>query len=502
MDDSVSEINFLAEKGHQLLTNGNYSAAKTFFIDAASLALESGSNLPEPTQSEFQHIAKQLIRMAKSAHRMTFQNIENKVAGVEHAADRMEYMREQEELAKLSEGPDPFEQQQLRPEKFEFPLGRSVDTKDLMIWRPEELMNGITLVTGGSGSGKSETLRGMAAELSSNNIPVVVLDLHGDLDLDFDTISLDYRGHHSVNPMELTSYSEIDGGPTPHINRLMLQFDYAIRNKLSSTMKSWLRNLLKFAYEQHGIVQSHPERWHNDPPTFDYLLDLIRYPEDRIIASKKPKYMRLLESITSSTMMAVENRLTPILEHPAFSGHNSIHIEEIANKPVRILLKPLNTVDMQFMAADTIIRQLYAHTLAKGHITDADPSKFRLFIMIDEVKILTGFRGKKDDPYAILNRLATEARKFGLGLILASQIIGHFGRDIKSNAATKLILRTMDLDETKRCAKEFKLKVKDLSSLSRPGEGYIVTSTHPDARHIQLFSAKHHPFEVTELPQL
>jgi len=501
MHDSVERIKFLSDKGHELLLNGNYSAAKSFFIDAASLALEEGKNLPTQNQLEYQRVAQSLISMAKNSHNLMFQAIESRKPTVQKIADRAKKMKNDLELEELGENPSDLEYDLFDPRKLEIPLARDIQNHDLIVWKPEKLMNGITLITGGSGSGKSETLRSLAAELNHKNIPLVVFDLHGDLDLELETISLDYRGNHSINPLQLTSYSEIDGGPIPKINELMLQFDYAIRNKLSSTMKSWLRHLLNFAYEQHGIIQEHPAGWYNDPPTFKYLLELIKYPDEHIIASNQSKYIRLLESITNSTKMAVENRLTAILEHPAFSGENSVKIEDIANNPVRILLKPLNTVDMQFLAADTIIRQLYAYQVSKGHITEEESriSKFRMFIMIDEVKILSGYRGKKDDPYAILNRLATEARKFGMGMILASQIIGHFGRDIKSNAATKLILRTMDIDETKRCAKEFKLKIDELAKLSRPGEGYLSTSAHPDAQHIQMFPATSHPFALNTL---
>jgi hypothetical protein len=269
----------------------------------------------------------------------------------------------------------------------------------------------------------------------------------------------------------------------------MNQFSYALKERFSPSQNSWLRKLIKFSYLDHGITQTDATSWDNKPPNFKYLLNLIQNPEEKILASKNNEFIRILDIYTASTRLAIENRLTPILEHPAFSGERTIPIDQLITRPVRILLKPLNTIDMQFLAADTIMKQVFAHLVSMGHLsTDNEEEKFRLFIVIDEVKILTGFRGKLNDPYHILNRLAAEARKFGMGLILASQIIGHFGRDIRSNSATKLILRTMDLTETKHCAKELKIPIDDLAQLSKPGEGYIITSKQPDARHIQLFS--------------
>jgi hypothetical protein len=55
-----------------------------------------------------------------------------------------------------------------------------------------------------------------------------------------------------------------------------------------------------------------------------------------------------------------------------------------------------------------------------------------------------------DAPDRILNLLFTEARKFGLGMILASQMSDHFGSEVKANAASWLVLKPMDMKEAKR----------------------------------------------------
>lgn len=48
-----------------------------------------------------------------------------------------------------------------------------------------------------------------------------------------------------------------------------------------------------------------------------------------------------------------------------------------------------------------------------------DRQRFRLFVIIDEAKILSTGGGDTDSPDRILNQLFTEARKFGLGMILS-----------------------------------------------------------------------------------
>ncbi|MHA2169458.1 MAG: ATP-binding protein [Candidatus Kariarchaeaceae archaeon] len=481
----VDEIAYLSEIGYEFMHQKNYPAAKRYFIDAASKVTELLEVEPIETQDDLKYIANTLIELARSAHLENFELIDSSAVTIANVGQKLQLPKKKKSVSKVLNTSTSSKKRT----PFRIPLGISLPSHTIINWTPEELMNGIMTITGGSGSGKTETLKNLVRKIIRHKIPCLVLDLHGDIELDIDVISLDYQSGYGVNPLELTSKSRSDGGPVPHINHLMNQFSYALKERFSPSQNSWLRKLIKFSYLDHGITQKDATSWDNKPPNFKYLLNLIQNPEEKILASKNNEFIRILGIYTASTRLAIENRLTPILEHPAFSGERTIPMDQLITKPVRILLKPLNTIDMQFLAADTIMKQVFAHLVSMGHLsTNNEEDKFRLFIVIDEVKILTGFRGKLNDPYHILNRLAAEARKFGMGLILASQIIGHFGRDIRSNSATKLILRTMDLTETKHCAKELKIPIDDLAQLSKPGEGYIITSKQPDARHIQLFS--------------
>lgn len=481
--DPLEEISYLSEKGYDFLEQGNFIAAKTYFMDAYSMVQKLNERSDEVQQVKLEEVATSLISLAQEAHTLNFRNDTN--------------LFPEAQSLNLGKKNGKRSRKKKRGKSVKIYLGESLEKEREIIWKPADLMNGITTITGGSGSGKTQTIKRIVTELTENKIPTIVFDLHGDIELPIKTISLDYIGNQSVNPLELTSKSRKDGGPVPHINRLMTQFSYAISDRFSATQKSWLGGLLRFAYYAHGIHQDKPETWHNKPPTFSYLLDLIKYPDEKIAPSNNKEYTRLLVSINTSTRIALENRMTPILEHPAFSGKNNIDLDNLLKVPHRIVLKPLNTIDLQFLAADTVMRQIFAYLVSKGHIeANQNDDKFRLFIVIDEVKILTGYRGNINDPYHILNRFATEARKFGLGLILASQVMGHFGRDIRSNSATKLILKTMDLDEARRCAKELKIDLKKLNAIKKPGEGFLITSKNKQAEHIQI-----HNYEPPELDE-
>jgi DNA helicase HerA-like ATPase len=68
------------------------------------------------------------------------------------------------------------------------------------------------------------------------------------------------------------------------------------------------------------------------------------------------------------------------------------------------------------------------------------------FVIIDESKLVAGNSREKNDPYSFLNRIATEARSFGLGLIVAAQSADHFPPEFLKNFYTQMILNTSVAD--------------------------------------------------------
>jgi len=78
--------------------------------------------------------------------------------------------------------------------------------------------------------------------------------------------------------------------------------------------------------------------------------------------------------------------------------------------------------------------------------------RLRRLIVIDECKTFLD-----EDPASPINVMATEMRKFGVGLLLAGQSPAHWSRDFIKTAGTLLLLNlaTADWDEAAR-----KLKVE------------------------------------------
>jgi hypothetical protein len=121
---------------------------------------------------------------------------------------------------------------------------------------------------------------------------------------------------------------------------------------------------------------------------------------------------------------------------------------------------------LQYIAADALCRQLLRRFQMRGP-TEAGP---RMYLVVDEAKLMMPTR--KEDPHAILNRIASEARKFGLGLIVASQYSGHLSRDILMNCFAKVLLKT-DKIEIPPTARRFMAERDMLVMLLAPGVGLI-----------------------------
>jgi len=109
--------------------------------------------------------------------------------------------------------------------------------------------------------------------------------------------------------------------------------------------------------------------------------------------------------------------------------------------------------------------------------TDDERAKFRLFVIVDEAKLLVSQKsGSKTAIKAVLNKYATEMRKFGVSLILASQLIAHFNEEILANIAVKFCMRSENKKQAQENARFFEVSEKDLLNF-QPGEGILISGS-------------------------
>jgi DNA helicase HerA-like ATPase len=95
------------------------------------------------------------------------------------------------------------------------------------------------------------------------------------------------------------------------------------------------------------------------------------------------------------------------------------------------------------------------HRLA-GEINSKLP---KTYLFIDEAKEMSKDEGSACD------RIIADGRKYGLGLVLASQSERHLSKDVIANSASKIVL-PVDQTEVKKVANKFRFAERKLADLT------------------------------------
>ena len=144
------------------------------------------------------------------------------------------------------------------------------------------------------------------------------------------------------------------------------------------------------------------------------LDDLIRYNSIDVLTSVYERFQNL-------RALGIYNPLLPPFDPRA---------------PVwRYVIKPLE-IPVQRMFVDMVCARIFERAMQRGVQSDLVE-----IIVLDE-----GKRYLTDEDDNVLNKIANEARKFGLGLWIASQTPAHFSDDVLKATGTILVLGLSEAD--------------------------------------------------------
>lgn len=361
------------------------------------------------------------------------------------------------------------------------PLGAEHAGSRPVVWSPGRQSNGFLLVLGASGSGKTETLKVLGSSIHHFGVPVLTFDFHGDVTFPGTESTLLSSGSAStkgLNPMEIDARSAEESGLYDQRASLRGLVQRAVPS-LGHRQSAILREAFEEAYSRAGILDNDPQTWTRPVPTFGVVQEILgEWSEDDSRRNQRASIEGCLAAVAQ------------LFDHPIFQRTDHVSVDGFLSTSMRLDLSKLPD-DIRFIATETLLRKLFRVLRLKGPIPVQpadDRQRFRLFVIIDEAKILSLGGGDRDRSDNILNELITEARKFGLGMVLASQMSDHFSEEVRANAATWLVLKPMDMKEAKRNAPNVSVDPQDLLQLAGRGDGYYRDRPSSRARRIQVTS--------------
>ena len=321
-------------------------------------------------------------------------------------------------------------------------------------WSPGRLNNGHMIILGGSGAGKTETIRCIAAELAAQAMPVVLIDFHGDMAASTGNIrsyKIREGGEYYFNPLELDpAIDEITPlrATSDFVDAISINFP-----TLGIQQRRKIKNIIKDCYRMSGIT--------GNTGTWTRVLD----------------FDDIESEIMSCEDEAIPAYLEDIFDYKLFSGEEKISLPTILSGGITHINLNALPENLRYLFADLFLRRIYYTLQATGEIPRGagdEREKFRLFVIVDEAKLLVSQKSSsKTAIKAVLNKYATEMRKFGVSLILASQLIAHFNEEILANIAVKFCMRAENKKQAQENAKFFEVSEKDLLNF-QPGEGILI----------------------------
>lgn len=392
-----------------------------------------------------------------------------------------------------------------------------IPSKEL-VWDYRKEQNPHAMIIGKSGSGKTYLLRNILKNFTlkeKGKINVFVIDFHGDLEIE-DSQTIEYNKNDinsaGIGIFEFDYFSKA-GGIYNRVDELVKIFENSFFPQMSPLRKALLKKLLLDVYYKKGYDPDNPATWKDFSklPTLDDLGEFINtivsilkemketkqkanysaslvelrnlllykedYSEDELKTKANESFERYKKELFSekqpiekelgikdfnfylkkNVLNSLENLeiyINAMMNSKIFSKNNPILQKD--KNVFRFNLKYLEDETMLFIA-NLIIQRVFTKLRMKYEYKKGTNTDINTYIVIDESKLILPNREKNNDLHFV-NRIVSEARKYGLGIILASQRIAHYSQEMISNISTKIVLNT---DESEQPIVKKKLGIKD-----------------------------------------
>ena len=215
-----------------------------------------------------------------------------------------------------------------------------------------------------------------------------------------------------------------------------------------------MRDAIAQAYAINGFIAGDKTTWNNIAPSLSQVWEMLKH----------------LEITQGGNVRNLNLRIQPLFETGVFVENGSSSFDKMLKQPTIIRLSNLATPELMVAVSRFVLQKIYSVMLSHGP-TD----KLRLFAVIDEAHKLS-----YDET---LTELIREARKYGVGILLASQSVKDFDRIVFDMVGTKIALQ-LEGEDAKIMSDNLGLLSKDERDQTRN----IILHQPP---HIALIRSNH-----------
>lgn len=338
---------------------------------------------------------------------------------------------------------------------------------------------------------------------SNNKIRIRIIDVHGDIDMDgTSSVKFSEASPYGFNPLAVNPDHDF-GGVRKRIQSFMSAINKTSR-KLGPKQESVLRNILLDLYAANGFYEKDANSWalydsrgqklqHNGKPkkhpTLDDALRYANFKHKAMFLGTSNKAILNLEDVNKrAKQLFIKQKNIHRAPTPEEVDKTKLELKASGEAAVESYTKYVESIEsgmeltdlIKYDSIDTLksvvdrLGNLVSSGIFKNQEPDFDPDSMiwrydvRAITNLDEKKLFVYFlledifsrrlqAGMQDDMVElvlldeanlffsddadnIINIIAKEARKFGLGLCCASQSPTHFSEDFISNVGTKIIL--------------------------------------------------------------
>jgi DNA phosphorothioation-dependent restriction protein DptH len=300
-------------------------------------------------------------------------------------------------------------------------------------------------ILGIPGQGKSVTTRRIIREFAGRGLPSLIVDFHGDMAADPPPGAQVIRAADGLkfSPFELPS------GDLRRVNETAWEVAEIIGYvcSLGDIQRNHVYEGLRAAYQEAQGV-----------PTMSAFAAAVEAAE------------------RDGRGKNVVGRIRPLTDFGLFSDDPEESFETTWRAGAVIDLSGLQLEEVQIAAAAFVLRKVYREMFRWPQ-----DGTMRLAVVLDEAH-----RIAKD---VTLPKLMKEGRKFGISVVVASQGLADFHREVLTNAGTKIVFRT-NYPESRNTAGF--LRGREGQDLSRQieqlgvGTAYVSTPDHAQARKVYM----------------